>query len=64
MSGTTPARAIANSRSGKARKTSITRLISVSTQPPKYPAMTPITVPMTTESRVASEAMSSEIQEP
>jgi hypothetical protein len=63
-SGTTPASAIANSSSGKARKTSIVRLINVSIQPPKYPAITPSTVPSTTDSSVARNAMSSEIREP
>ena len=48
MSGTTPASAIAKTSSGNARKMSITRLIMVSTQPPKKPAMMPSVEPMTT----------------
>ena len=63
-SGMTPTSASANSSIGKARKTSIVRLIRVSTQPPKYPATTPATVPITTASSVAKNAMSSEIRAP
>ena len=40
-SGTTPARARAKTSSGKARKTSIVRLMRVSMAPPKKPATTP-----------------------
>ena len=60
----TPASAIAKTSSGNARKTSIIRLITESTQPPKNPATVPSVVPMTTESRVARNAISSEIRAP
>ena len=40
------------------------RLIRVSTQPPKNPAITPETVPMTIATMVARNATSSEIRAP
>ena len=40
------------------------RLMIVSTQPPKYPAVTPSTTPMTTDRMVAKKATSSEIRDP
>ncbi len=40
------------------------RPMTASTQPPKKPATMPIVVPMTTDSRVARNAMSREIREP
>ena len=62
--GMTPTSAIAKTSSGKARKMSISRAITESIQPPKYPAMTPITMPMPTASAVARNAMSSEYRAP
>src|SRR3982074_1487144 len=61
---TTPVSAMANSSSGKARNTFIIQLMTVSTQPPKYPATTPMMVPMTTEITVAVKEISSEYSEP
>src|SRR6266545_1701288 len=63
-SGITPASAIANTSSGNARNTSIARLTNVSTQPPKKPAITPRAEPITTDSIVAKNAISSEIRDP
>ncbi|CAM5252204.1 hypothetical protein SANTM175S_01636 [Streptomyces antimycoticus] len=52
------------SNCGKASSMSITRLISESTQPPKYPAMMPKMVPRTTATTAARKATSSEIRAP
>src|SRR5215469_907014 len=62
--GMTPTSAIANTRSGKARKTSMERAITASTQPPKYPEMMPMTTPMDTASAVARNAMSRDTRAP
>ena len=45
--GSTVARASASSSDGKARKMSVTRMITSSTQPPKSPATIPSGIPMT-----------------
>ena len=62
--GMTPTSAIAKTSSGKARKMSISRAITASIQPPKYPAITPMIAPMTTASAVAANPISSEYRAP
>src|SRR6201989_100276 len=62
--GMTPTSAIANTSSGKARKMSIARAITLSTQPPKNPAITPITMPMPTASAADRNAMISDARAP
>ena len=64
VDGMTPTSAIANTSSGKARKMSIARAITESTQPPKKPATTPITTPMPTASAVDRKAMISDTRAP
>src|SRR5512144_852284 len=56
--------AMANSSCWNARMTSIVRLDVWSAQPPKYPAVTPTTVPTPTATNVASVATTSEIRAP
>ena len=63
-SGKTPASAIAKTSSGKARNISISRLVRVSTQPPRKPEMIPSVVPIATDNRVARRAINSEIRLP
>jgi hypothetical protein len=53
-----------NSSRGNARKMSIVRLMKVSTQPPRNPAITPRVVPMTIATTVARNATSSEMRAP
>src|SRR5581483_10871507 len=64
LSGSTPMMAMAKSSSGKARKTSMTRLMTASIQPPKYPAVTPSSTPIAMATRVETPAMPSETRAP
>ena len=55
---------MAKTSSGKARNTSISRLVKVSVQPPTKPEMMPRVVPMNTDSRVARKAINSDMRLP
>ena len=58
--GMTPTSAIAKTSSGNARNTSIVRAMTESIQPPKYPAMIPMTTPIPTARAVGQKPISNE----
>ena len=55
---------IANSRNGTASSQSMNRASTESTSPPKYPAASPMIVPPTTVTAVATTPTNSEIRAP
>ena len=55
---------MAPSRIGNARKISVRRLSTASTQPPKKPATAPISVPSSTTSNVANTPTLKEVRVP
>ncbi len=58
------AMAIASSSGGNARKTSVTRMMTSSIQPPRNPATAPSGVPMITATRTTSRPIDSEVRVP
>lgn len=60
----TTASASDSSSAGKARKTSVTRMITSRAQPPAYPATTPSATPATPLTASTATAMNSEVRAP
>src|SRR5690606_17832924 len=60
----TTARATDSSSAGKARNTSVTRMITSLTQPPAYPATTPSRTPAVAETASTVTAMNSDVRPP
>ena len=55
---------ISRMKIGKARNTSVMRMITLSTQPPKKPATSPTSAPSTTVISVATRLTSSDTRAP